>query len=520
MSFEKSSRRFLKSVCGTRMLLFMAALAGMVFLSVSGISNAQLPSKAQQLSSKAGEAYIKVTSPGRNEVWEKGKTYTIRWESKGIRGNVKIMLLAGGPRPALKVSEAKAFEITRNINNSGSYSYLVPDNLPDGMYKVQIMTIDESIKGAGEGTVAIRGQKTAVAKVASQQDHAKVAPAGKRGAKTGVEPSGKTAVDKTSQGAAAASAGATVATGKTASTTATPAKGATPYVAAAGKNQTAAAKIVRQDITSAKVSEAKLNNFKFQTSTVSAPDYKIGGHSAAAVKIEVYSPRDGDIWEAEKEYNIRWQNTGFTGDVRITLDFGLVAGGKHTEYLIAERAANTGSYLFRVPRNWLRNPNYWRIRICTLDGIAAGFSPGTIKVYTQYIDLQCEIVDPSIWEKNVWGNEKRWFEFNVWWRNKGTRFVKQIYPVLVRIIKEPEEMVCYQEEWGVGEVYPFTWYELPDPRRFDIETWKHFFVDYNRHVDLEKGAYRVEVELDPHNYLGEDEQLRDDNKAVVRWSIK
>jgi hypothetical protein len=150
----------------------------------------------------------------------------------------------------------------------------------------------------------------------------------------------------------------------------------------------------------------------------------------------------------------------------------------------------------------------------------SGFSPGGIKVYTQYIDLQCAIVNPSIWEQNVWGNEKRWFEFNVWWRNRGTRFVKQIWPVLVRIIKEPEEVVCYQEEWGVSDVYPYTWYQLPEPRRFDIESWKHFIVDYNRHVDLEKGSYRVEVELDPYNYLGEDERLRDDNKAVARWSIK
>jgi len=531
MSFEKSSRRFLKSVCGTRILFFVAALTGIIFLSVSGISNAQSPSKAQQLSSKAGEAYIKVTSPGRNEVWEKGKTYTIRWESKGIRGNVKIMLLAGGPRPALKVSEAKAFEITRNINNSGSYSYLVPDNLPDGIYKVQIMTINESIKGAGEGTVAIRGQKTAVAKVASQQDQAKVAAAGKRGAQTGVAPSGKTAAAKTPQGAAASSAGATVATGKTASTAVTPAKGATPTAAIAGKSQATAAKIVRQDITSVKVSDAELNNFKIQKSTVNAPNYKIGGYSTTGETIEVFSPKDGDTWEAGKEYGISWKRAGITGDVKIVLEkITIYPGGKPDsieEYPIVESTANTGSYRFRVPVYWVPNPYGYHVRVSSLDGKAHGKSRGAIILpdLPPLVDLECVIVDAKIIEQHTYyivyptKNEK-FFEFNVLFRNKGSSSPLTVNLVLVRIIKEPEDVVCLQEEWGVGGIYHNDWYKLPQPRKFNIESWQHYAVDFGRDVDLEKGAYRVEVEFDPQNQLNENEELRGDNKAVKKWMIR
>jgi hypothetical protein len=534
MHLKESSRRFPTSVSGTRLLFFMAALLGMIFLSVSGISHAQSQPQTQQLSSKAGEAYIKVTSPGKNEVWEKGKRYTIRWESKGVQGNVKINLIsedvkrsteikAGGPGQAIKLT-AKPFELAKSTYNNGSYVLDVSGNIPDGIYKVQVMTINGSIKGESEGTVTIRGRKPASMNAASQQEQGKAAAAGQSGAQTGATAAAKRGGAQAPKGAAATTAGATAATGKTASTAGTAAKAGTSSTAIAGKSTAMAEKIVKGQVQSVKVSEATLKNFKFQASTIGASDLKIGGLSTTGGTIEVFSPRDGDVWEAEKEYGIRWKSTGITGDVKITLAYGLVVGGKRTEYPITERTADTGSYLFRVPRKWFSQNQPFHVRVSTLDGSVSGFSPGGIRVYTQYIDLQCMVVDPSIWEQSTYypfvGKTNRWFQFNVWWRNKGTRFVKQIYPVLVRIIKEPEEVVCYQEEWGVSEVYPFTWYQLPEPRRFDIESWKHTFVDYGRHVDLEKGAYRVEVELDTHNYLGEDEQLRDDNKTVVRWSIK
>jgi hypothetical protein len=541
MHLKKSFRRFPASVCNARFLFFTAALMGVIFLALSGISHARSQPQAQQLSSKAGEAYIRVTSQAKNEVWEKGKRYTINWESKGILANVRILLVSedvkrfadvkgGGVGQVIQLS-ARPFELAKHTFNNGIYVFIVPSFTPDGTYKVQVMTIDGSIKAQSAGTVTIIEQKTAGAKAASQQEREKAAAADQSKAQAGAAaaagaaPAAKMGAGQATQGAAATSAGAAAATGTTASTAGAAAKGATPSAAVAGKSIAAAEKIVRGQVQSVKVSEATLNNFKFQASTASAPDYKIGGHSTTGGKIEVYSPRDGEIWEAEKEYGIRWKSTGITGDVKITLAYGLVVGGKRTEYPIAERTADTGSYLFRVPRNWFPQNQPFHVRVSTLDGSVSGFSPGGIKVYTQYVDLVCMIVDPAVWEQPtsyvLYAKYKRWFEFNVWWKNNGTRFVKQIWPVLVRIIKEPEELVCYQEEWGVGDVYPYAWYQLPEPRRFDIKSWTDTLgIDFDKHVDLEKGAYRVEVVLDTHNYLGEDEQLRDNNKAVVRWSIK
>ena len=497
MYHRPSIRRSLRGVAGARLLFFAAVLAGIIILSAFAVSQTQLKPKTPQVSAKAGEVYIKVINPGRDVAWEKGRSYTIRWECRGVRGNVRIFIVsesrkqspeikAGGTRQVGKRAAETSFEVANGVTNDGIHSLVVPGNLPDGIYRVLVMTMDGSVKGESAGIITVRSQKAATTAVTSGAEKPRGAPT----------PPAKT----------------------------NPSAGATTTATVSGQAPTAAAKVVKGQVQSVKVPETTLNKFKFQASTATAPDYRIGGHSATGGTIEVFSPIDGAIWEAEKEYGIRWKSTGITGDVKITLAYGLVVGGKRTEYPIVERTADTGSYLFRVPRNWFPQNQPFHVRVSTPDGSVSGFSPGGIKVYTQYVDLVCMIVDPGVWEQTTYypfvGKTQKWFEFNVWWKNNGTRFVKQIWPVLVRIIKEPEELVCYQEEWGVSEVYPYTWYQLPDPRRFDIESWKHTFVDYAKHVDLEKGAYRVEVELDTHNSLGEDQQLRENNKAVVRWTIK
>ncbi|MCX5842543.1 MAG: hypothetical protein NT022_02125, partial [Deltaproteobacteria bacterium] len=116
-------------------------------------------------------------------------------------------------------------------------------------------------------------------------------------------------------------------------------------------------------------------------------------------------------------------------------------------------------------------------------------------------------------------DREKWLEFNVLWRNDGVRFPISIDNVLVQIIKEPEEIVCYQETWGVGGIYPHIWYKLPEKRKFNI--WDYSHGGYApKTVNLKSGAYRVEVWLDPQNRLGEMEGLRQNNKAVMKWIIK
>lgn len=292
-----------------------------------------------------------------------------------------------------------------------------------------------------------------------------------------------------------------------------------------GKTPATAEKVAKLQFAAVKVSEAEVKNFKFQKSTASATDLKMGGKSTAEGKIEVFFPKDGDIWDANKEYQINWQSTGLTGDVKIDLESTLIVGGKRYSLPITERAPNTGTYRFRVPQNWgAQNFQNVRVRVSTLDGTVSGTSPGTIKVFTRWIDLQCMIVDAKTMVQSTYypfySKTQKWIEFNVWMRNKGIRSPITINEVLVRIIKEPEGVVCNQETWGYGPIYYHDWYKLPEPRKFDVESWGHSFKDFNKDVDLKKGAYRIEVEVDPQNQLGESQESRDDNKTVVKYQIR
>lgn len=464
------------------------SMAGVLVLTLIGLMT--VPGAHSQVSkrtslSQSGQAAIKVTAPSSRQTWNKGAKYPIRWESRGVPGEVTILLvrqdmpasqLAKEPGTAQSAKQTKPIVVVGNTANSGSYDCVVPSDLPDGIYKVQVMTVDGSVKGTSEGTVAIGSKKP--------------------------EPG------KTQAPGAATSTGQPPSAGATASK-ASP-KTTTPSAAVAGKSQAAAVKVVKVQVTPVKVSEAELNNLPLQKSVASGTSLKFGGHSTPGRKIVVTSPKDGDVWEADKEYTVTWESTGITGDVKID-----VAANQYQMHPITARTVNSGAYLFRVPRNFVGDYRVWRARVSTLDGTIYGWSPPSFTLYSQDVDLECEIYDPRIgWpggyhKENV---EVRWLQFNVRIRNNGTRHPINIDKVLVMLIKEPDEIVCYQEEWGFSGIYPHAWYKLPDPRKIEMSS---ISTNWGRN----NGIYRLEVWLDPENRLGELEGLRYDSRAVEKWTL-
>lgn len=284
---------------------------------------------------------------------------------------------------------------------------------------------------------------------------------------------------------------------------------------------------VRQKISPVKVSDTELRNIKSTvpmiTNTMSSPSSSKS--LPGVVPIEVGLPRNTDIWEAGKEYLIRWSPANPNEDVRIDLESTLSIGGHpFSQFNIVGQAPNTGSYTFRVPYNWLLNPYGYHVKVTTIRGEQSGYSNGLISVFTQPVDLECKIVDEFLREEEK-GNDyiftltKGYFGFNLLLRNKGINSPVTIENVLVRIIKEPEEVVVLQEEWGYSGIYGHEWYKLPEPRKYLVS----IAVDANHSsikVSWNKGAYRVEVELDPQNRLGENQQCRGDNKCVKIWQIK
>ncbi len=245
---------------------------------------------------------------------------------------------------------------------------------------------------------------------------------------------------------------------------------------------------------------------------------KFGGRSTAGRKIEVTSPKDGDVWEADKEYTITWESTGITGDVKID-----VAANQYQMHPITARTVNSGAYLFRVPRNFVGDHRVWRARVSTLDDTIYGWSPSSFILYTQDVDLQCQVYDPK-YVSGDWypfdPSTDHWLQFNVMMRNDGTRLPISIDTVLVQIIKEPQEIVCYQEEWAFSRIYPHVWYQLPEPRKIDYWQLHDFLEQRGLTAGMMSGSLRMEVWLDPQNRLGELEGLRHDNKAVLIWKFQ
>ncbi len=105
-------------------------------MTVSG-AHSQI-SKRTSLS-QTGPAAIKVTAPSARQTWEKGNKYPIRWESRGVPGEVTIFLLrqdmpasqvAKEPTTAQSTKQAKPIVVVGNTANIGSYDYVVPERSP------------------------------------------------------------------------------------------------------------------------------------------------------------------------------------------------------------------------------------------------------------------------------------------------------------------------------------------------------------------------------------------------------
>jgi hypothetical protein len=95
---------------------------------------------------------IKLQYPNGGEIWEKGKPYTIRWQSQGIGSYVRIKLKWG-------TGSGGWLTVTNKTPNSGSYRYSVPSTGigPSGsQFWIYVMTLDESVKDMSDKAFTIR----------------------------------------------------------------------------------------------------------------------------------------------------------------------------------------------------------------------------------------------------------------------------------------------------------------------------------------------------------------------------
>ena len=94
---------------------------------------------------------ITILYPNGGEKWEKTRSYTVRWKSKGIIGNVKIKLKWG-------TSSGGWFAVTNNTPNSGNYLYHVPGTgigQEGNQFKIYVMNLDENVKDESDAFFSI-----------------------------------------------------------------------------------------------------------------------------------------------------------------------------------------------------------------------------------------------------------------------------------------------------------------------------------------------------------------------------
>lgn len=483
--FRKSNRCQKRNI-GVAVVLSVILLLAMT-VDVSSQYQVRKPGAAKT------QASIQVTSPTSGATWEKGKRYDITWTSSGIRGgSVKIDLIDGN---------GKAISLVRQTINNGKYSFSLKPNVSDGDYRVRVSTTDGKTTGESSGTVHVG--KTFDSAV-------------------------KTTFPTTSDGIQSKTY-----TPRTSTTTepksTTPTTSTTQPVNVAEHSTVASPDVVRHDFPAVQVPITEVQMFDLptiaSTSTIQprSPQMKL-----LPSMIDVTSPVADVAWQAGEQYTINWTSHDLDGPVKIDLikaQRGTDGVVSHYNIPVVASTENDGTYEYLVPERMGFHSTYFTCEVSSLDGQTTDQSPAYFDVYTEPIDMTCKVVDLSQkWEKDnypfVYYRNEEWLEFNVWLRNNGTH--RQIDNVMVSVIliKEPEELVVAQEEWGLSSINAQLWYSTPEPRKFNIYRYEVYIGSSDREADFEYGAYRIEIEVDPENRLGENPDLRDNNKFVCRFEIR
>ena len=469
----------------------VVVLIGILLMAMAVDVSAQY--QVRKPGAAATPASIQVISPTSGETWEKGKRYEITWTSTGIRGSVKIDLID---------PQGKATSLTRQTMNGGKYSFTLMRNVADGDYKIRVSTTDGKTTGESSGAVHVGKTTDSATKTKSATTPSGIQP------KTYTTPAVKTPT--------------------TIEPKSTPAVTSTTQPVNVGEHTTVASPdVVHRDFVATEVplSEVQIIDIPtiIPTSTIQprSPQMQV-----LPSMIDVTAPDSNVAWQAGSRYTIRWTSHDLDGPVKIDLIQAQKGTDGVVSYLnlpIVASTENDGAYEYLVPDRLGYHSTYFTCEVSSLDGQTKDQSPAYFDLYTEPIDMTCKIVDlkqGKHWEEYYFYHEgERWLEFDVWLRNDGTQRQIDFVTVSVILIKEPEELVVAQEEWGLSSINSQLWYSTPEPRKFDIRSWTGLMMDSDIDVNLEYGAYRVEIQVNLDNRLGENSVLLDNNKLVCRFNI-
>lgn len=496
---------------GGRMFAAVLALLA-VFMLVSG--------ECALAQTNTAEARIMVLEPAGAAIWARGQAVTIKWEATGLRGSVRIQLVDGERKVTIK----------SNATASGSLEWTVAATAPPGGYTLQVTSLDgRVVDEAGPITItaAVPGARTgSVSPAAPARTPAKTAPGTVAAppvvptvpspVKPGVAP--RPSVSTPGGGTGGLSAGST---------------GAGPQIqGGSGLSQTPSTGLQNANQTPIVVPGLAVGHPQVNGARVDDPgdadelNDAVDGEStylpgsmqqAGTVGIDVIRPVAGDWWEAGQEYTIQWNGMHVPGDVRVSLVQH--DAGHPGRWLLVPRTASSGTCRYLVPAGLSPSPHHFQVEIAALEGSVVGTNEGTLAVYTQAVDVVPEIRGLTRLIERV--DEMFYYEcdrriiFDVYVINQGTRQPLSV-PLVMRVIKEPENVVVQQDEFAISGVYAHAWYKVRPS--YNIE-YRSYELYTGLDVNWESGRYRIEVEADPGNTLGELGEARINNRSVVVFRV-
>ena len=363
--------------------LSVILLIGLLLLITVSETSAQY--QLRKPTGQAATASITITAPADGTTWETGKKYDITWNSSGLKGSVKIDLIAGN---------GKASPVARQTLNNGKYSFTVSRSIAEGDYKIRVSSADGKTVGESAGTIHV-GKASGPAK--------KTAIAGGYQPTAGGQPTG---------GQQAGASGPTQATGTAGTVGGTPSGSVTPTGTAASAgtatrdpaqlhDQASASGTITQvgNLTPIQVPESDLQRREIVGTSVG-----LSGMTQVQASqnirpnpttITVVQPAADDFWVAGSPQTIRWNSSNLDGPVKIDLVHA-VSAQQYDFYPVAASTNNTGSFNYMAPANLNTGPHNFYLQVATPDDQVKAFSP-PFDVYHEAIDMTCKVVGLASW---------------------------------------------------------------------------------------------------------------------------
>jgi hypothetical protein len=272
---------------------------------------------------------ITVTNPVGGETWEKGKSYTIKWTSTGITGNVQIRLDYPGSSNTIGTTDI----------STGQFTYTIPSNFPSrNDWAAAITAFGVTPSG---GDIYDWSEKISISEAVVQT----ITVTNPVGGETWIKGRSYT-IKWTSTGI----------TGNVQIRLDYP--GSSNSIGTVDISTGQFTYTIPSNFPSRNDWAVAITAFEVTPSGGDIYDWseKISISEGTTQSITVTNPVGGETWNKGQSYTIKWTSTGITGNVQIRLDY------PGSSNIVGNFDITDGQYTFTIPSNF-PSRNDWAVAI-------------------------------------------------------------------------------------------------------------------------------------------------------------